>query len=330
MSAFTLLARLAGPLQSWGVAARFERRDTLTHPTKSGFAGMLAAALGLERDACLCRLRRLRFAVRADRPGTPVEDFHLVGGGRYPVRPRDLITDHRRANRLAAGLEGGGLEEPGPEGTGSQEDTGLEGGGFGGAGLGGTGRVFASPARALAYGWYGAPKGIAPDPATGVLIAANLTRNPMITRRVYLADAAFVAAVEGTDRGFLDELSSALEQPRRLLWLGRKACPPAGEISGGVHPGGVEEVLAETALLPNALPNALSGALPNALPNALPGGARSGPVRTWLEVPAGTPGAVRVNDQPISFDHDRRSHAPRWEKRVTIAPGHSIGWEHLL
>lgn len=285
MSSFTLLARLAGPLQSWGAMARFDRRDTLTHPTKSGFIGLLAAALGHDRAAALGRLTELRFAVRADRPGVPVQDFHIVGGGRYPIRPRDLITDHRRAHRAASVMEAG------------------------------EGPVFSATADHLVDDWYGAPKGIAPDPDSGVLIAKNLSRHPMTTTRGYLADAAFVAAVQHPDRSFLDELSTALEQPKRLLWLGRKSCPPAGEISAGVHPGTLEEVLAATKLLPNS--NSVSE------PN-------TERLWTWLEVPPGTPGAVRVNDNPVSFDSNRSTHAPRWEKRVHIAPGQSIGWDHLL
>ncbi|MFD7499486.1 type I-E CRISPR-associated protein Cas5/CasD [Streptomyces sp. NPDC059850] len=280
MSAFTLLARLAGPLQSWGVASRFDRRDTLVHPTKSGFVGLLAAALGHDRAYDLDpRLLELRFAVRADRPGKSIRDFHLVGGGRYPVRPRDLITDHRRSSRAARGLEAG------------------------------AGVFFGSTTEHYLSGWYGAPKNIAPDADSGVLLAKNLGRDPMITNRSYLADAAFVAAVEHPDRDYLENLSAALEQPRSLLWLGRKSCPPAGEISGGVHPGTVEEVLAATALLPNKASDC---------------------PWCWLEVPPGTPGAVRVNDQPVSFDFAHTTYAPRWEQRTRIAPGQSIGWDQLL
>ncbi|MFE6049215.1 type I-E CRISPR-associated protein Cas5/CasD [Kitasatospora sp. NPDC056446] len=297
---YVLLARLAGPLQAWGLVSRFDRRDTHLRPTKSGFIGLLAAAAGFARDEPgsaagphdsdrpelpdrpdrpLEPLDELRFAVRADRPGTAVRDFHTVGGGRYPLRPRDLITDHRRAQQAATALEGA------------------------------TGPTFGTlPARAVT-GWYGAPKGIAPDPESGTLLARRVGRDPMITSRSYLADAKFVAAVEHTDKGLLEELATALEQPRRLLWLGRKNCPPAGEISGGVHAGRIEDVLARTRLLPNA--------------------ATERPW-TWIEVPAGTPGASSVADHPVSFHTVHRSYAPRWEKRVRIEPGESIGWDHLL
>ena len=274
----TLIARLAGPLQSWGVLARFDHRDTMPHPTKSGFVGMIAAALGLDRTDDLGPLADLRFGVRADKPGRPVKDFHIVGGGTYPLRPRDLITDHRRADHAAAALET------------AQGDV------FGHA----TGRAFT--------GWYGAPKNIAPDATSGTLIAANTTRDPMITERWYLADAAFVAAVEHPDRTLLDQIDHALEHPKRLLSLGRKSCPPAGEISGGVHPGTLETVLAATALLDNATTTS---------PWA------------WIETTPGTPGATRTNDQPVTYHPEQRTHAPRWDTRTRLTPTAEILWDLL-
>lgn len=42
----TLLLKLAGPLQAWGVESKFDERRTLNFPTKSGVIGMVAAALG--------------------------------------------------------------------------------------------------------------------------------------------------------------------------------------------------------------------------------------------------------------------------------------------
>ena len=75
----TLLLRLAAPLQSWG-RVKFETRKTNREPTKSGVIGLLAAALGLRRDdaAGLARLNGLHFAVRADREGSLLVDFHTA------------------------------------------------------------------------------------------------------------------------------------------------------------------------------------------------------------------------------------------------------------
>lgn len=74
----TLLLRLAAPLQSWGSNSKFEIRTTEKMPTKSGVVGMLAAALGLGRDADLSDLNALIFGVRADREGEDITDFHTA------------------------------------------------------------------------------------------------------------------------------------------------------------------------------------------------------------------------------------------------------------
>ena len=76
----TLLLRLAAPLQSWGADSKFETRKTNREPTKSGVAGLLAAALGLRRDddRALQRLNRLRFGVRVDREGELLMDYHTA------------------------------------------------------------------------------------------------------------------------------------------------------------------------------------------------------------------------------------------------------------
>ncbi|MFI9627576.1 type I-E CRISPR-associated protein Cas5/CasD [Streptomyces sp. NPDC052042] len=73
-----LLMRLAGPLQSWGSAARFVRRTTENAPTKSGVLGLLAAAQGRRRDADLSDLAELEFGVRIDQPGTRLRDFQTA------------------------------------------------------------------------------------------------------------------------------------------------------------------------------------------------------------------------------------------------------------
>jgi CRISPR system Cascade subunit CasD len=74
----TLLLRLAAPLQSWGVASKFDTRDTAREPTKSGVIGLLAAALGRRRTEGLDDLKALRFGVRIDQPGTLLRDFHTA------------------------------------------------------------------------------------------------------------------------------------------------------------------------------------------------------------------------------------------------------------
>lgn len=90
----TLLLRLAAPLQSWGSCSKFETRTTEKMPTKSGVIGILAAALGLKRDADLSRFSKLKFGVRADREGEDITDFHTAKSGKDSyVTYRHYLTD---------------------------------------------------------------------------------------------------------------------------------------------------------------------------------------------------------------------------------------------
>ncbi|QDY76803.1 type I-E CRISPR-associated protein Cas5/CasD [Streptomyces qinzhouensis] len=293
-----LLVRLAAPLQSWGVASRFLRRDTHTRPTKSGVIGLCAAALGLPRGPDpraqgagsakdgsgdpLAELTPLLFGVRADHPGKPVRDYHTVGAGRYPLRPRDLVTDHRRAAALAPVLES------------------AEGAAFGHHEL---------------DDWYGAPKKIAADPRSGTLVSAEPRRNALITERWYLADAAFLVGLQHHDRALLERIAHALEHPARLLWLGRKSCPPSGQIALDVRPGTLADVFASVALLP-----AFTELPPRTGDDDRPW--------AWLESRRPVPGTGPVLDQPVHFGAMGPQHAPRWETRirVTVDP-HAPAWD---
>lgn len=77
----TLLLRLAGPMQSWGTTSRFDQRDTGKEPSKSGVIGLLAAALGIDREnwTDLEPLTALTMGVRHDRPGVPKRDYQTAG-----------------------------------------------------------------------------------------------------------------------------------------------------------------------------------------------------------------------------------------------------------
>lgn len=146
-----LLLRLAGPLQAWGDASRFTRRDTRLYPTKSGVLGLLAAAQGRRRTDPIEDLARLRFGVRVDQPG-------------------QLLRDFQTAIRL---------------------DTGAK--------------------MPLSY-------------------------------RYYIADAVFVAGVEG-DQALLEGLDEAIAAPRFPVYLGRRSCPTTGRISLGLADGSLEDAL---------------------------------------------------------------------------------------
>jgi CRISPR system Cascade subunit CasD len=78
-----LLLRLEGPMQSWGLKAKWDVRDTGEEPSKSGILGLIGCALGYPRrdprfvdelDA------NLRIGVRVENPGEIDKDFHTVTG----------------------------------------------------------------------------------------------------------------------------------------------------------------------------------------------------------------------------------------------------------
>lgn len=75
-----MLLRLEGALQSWGEHSRWDHRDSADMPTKSGVIGLLGCAMGLPRgDERLHELANgLKMAVRADRMGNIMTDFHTV------------------------------------------------------------------------------------------------------------------------------------------------------------------------------------------------------------------------------------------------------------
>lgn len=81
----SVVLRLEGPMQSWGTQGRFGIRDTDAEPSKSGVIGLVGCALGMPRDdeATLARLGALAFAVRVDREGKALRDYHTIGGGRF-------------------------------------------------------------------------------------------------------------------------------------------------------------------------------------------------------------------------------------------------------
>lgn len=96
----TLLLRLAAPLQAWGDhRAVLDSRHTAPRPTKSGVIGLLAAALGRDRDEPLGQLADLTMGVRADVPGTLLRDYHTV-------------SDYRGVPLLSANLNAKGRQKP--------------------------------------------------------------------------------------------------------------------------------------------------------------------------------------------------------------------------
>lgn len=102
----TLLLRLAGPLQSWGVSSKFDTRDCGKEPSKSAIIGMVASALGRGRDDSVDDLCSLRFGVRVDQVGKVIRDYHTAnhpnGDNRSFVTSRYYLADAL----FLVGLEG--------------------------------------------------------------------------------------------------------------------------------------------------------------------------------------------------------------------------------
>ncbi|MBN2054915.1 type I-E CRISPR-associated protein Cas5/CasD [bacterium] len=100
-SAYTLLMRLQGPMQSWGYRSRFDYRNTALEPTRSGVIGLLCAAMGISRGEDVRRFDSLRMGVRVDKEGRPECDYHTalevitadgIGKGTVISR-RDYLAD---------------------------------------------------------------------------------------------------------------------------------------------------------------------------------------------------------------------------------------------
>lgn len=108
-----------------------------------------------------------------------------------------------------------------------------------------------------------------------------------ITYRHYLADAVFLAGLEGEET-FLRELETALQNPRFPLFLGRRSCPPTLPIVVGIRDLPLEAALRKEAPLDETKKAAL---------------------RVQMETER--PKAGRIKDVPVSFDPRRRVYSYR-------------------
>lgn len=119
MNAPHLLLWLEGPLQSWGVNAKFNRRTTADFPTRSAVLGLLCAALGAggEQRELLALFAPLVQTVvaytRADKKGKAAPalqlcDFHMVGSGYDDKDPWQTLHIPKTSEQKAA--VGGGTK----------------------------------------------------------------------------------------------------------------------------------------------------------------------------------------------------------------------------
>lgn len=92
-----LVFQLYAPLVSWGTQAVGQERPTEDHPGRSALLGLLAAALGIDRqdeDQHLALSRACRFGVKLYAPGLALRDFHTT-----QVPPSARNTAYRQTRR---------------------------------------------------------------------------------------------------------------------------------------------------------------------------------------------------------------------------------------
>jgi CRISPR system Cascade subunit CasD len=122
----------------------------------------------------------------------------------------------------------------------------------------------------------------------------GVTDKPMpLSERFYLADAVFVAAVEGRDP-LIDHLHAAVREPHYLPYLGRRSCPPAEPIDLGIRPAGLREALQAEPWRASAWYQKRRASESVVA------------LETLIEVEPGDRAADLQRDQPISFDPRHR------------------------
>lgn len=125
-----------------------------------------------------------------------------------------------------------------------------------------------------------------------------------LSTRYYLADAVFVAAVEG-DHELLTTLDRAVQRPKFPLFLGRRSCPVSGRVSLGVHSG---ELGAE-----------LAGCDWQAASWYRRQTVTQVPLPIYLDAEDGSGvTVVAMPDEPVSFDPRRRVHGWRNVAQTTV------------
>lgn len=149
-------------------------------------------------------------------------------------------------------------------------------------------------------------------------------KHTYVTERFYLQDAVFAAALAGPT-SVIEGLAEALRAPRFPLALGRRSCPPTGQIVLGTFPGNVGDVLADPNFVPwqagpayrrrhsakafVTVPATIEDEAGNDalwdVPSSLSLRARSFTQRrvrhTWIELPTGHSGAPSTQHDPFDL-----------------------------
>ena len=125
-----------------------------------------------------------------------------------------------------------------------------------------------------------------------------------LSYRYYVADAAFLAGVEG-DRPLLEGLAQKVGMPRFPLYLGRRSCPVTEPVSRGLHETTLEQALRDHEW------------------EASPWYRRKQPrdvsLEIYLDAAANESHPVETRrDVPISFARERREYG--WREVAHLAP----------
>lgn len=203
MTQTTVLLKLSGLTQRWGLWGAFERRDTAMAPTKSGVIGLVGAAIGRDREASYADLNQLTLAVRIDDPGEEFQDLHTVSGLRS---------------------------------------------------------------------------------ASGKFLTES-----KLTKRAYLTDAVFTAALSGEDITLIQQIAHGLQHPVWPLFLGARSCIPSCPIYLGLTEGDAYTVICGVPYQ----------------------GRRSRPPARMLVNVDDPDGPNLSPDQPVSYGRGTRAHQSR-------------------
>ena len=139
-------------------------------------------------------------------------------------------------------------------------------------------------------------------------------RKPMpLSNRYYLADAVFLAGIEG-DQALLEGIGEALRYPAFPLYLGRRSCPPTHPVSLGLRKTTLLDALQDEPWLASEWfrrehPGFTAEILIDQ--DAVPVEERLGDVRGSRDV-------------PMSFDSRRRDYSFREVERLMV-PVHASG-----
>jgi CRISPR system Cascade subunit CasD len=105
-----LLLRIQGPLMSFGAPMVDQRGVIQDYPALSMMTGLLGNALGYshgDADALSGLQDRLRYAVRCDREGRRITDFHTVDLGQDFLRGAGWTTAGKREDRQGGSAKTG-------------------------------------------------------------------------------------------------------------------------------------------------------------------------------------------------------------------------------